>query len=536
MIRMGSSGKDLTEERVLCPECIYGSFVMQMTESKKDWKCIVVRCVKAAAFAVLALFMMYFISRLLIPKWLGIWNASKTDTQFYKEERNSMDLVFMGSSCGSSSIDPIQLFDETGIMSYDLCNNAQPLLSTYFWLNEVLKTQKPKMIVLEVVAIGLETAKEEMKARRSYEYMKWGRNKLNYAKAYVDAGDGTSNLLSYLFPLYMYHTRWDSLSRDDFAFMMGENGTMLRGYTPNRTTLASTEPDFEYTGLDGSDDETLELLPSNKEYLQKIIDLCREKEIGLLLLKTCDSRWLQSSHDYIAQVAEENGVPFLDMNLPEIVEESGIVMRDDAMDTRHLNLRGARKTTEYLGKYLREHTDLPDRRGETRYENIISKSREYHDSFLEDLEFCFIDDFQEYFSSLARLPRYEIFVAGAGAEGELTEEEKAALKELGLPEKFLSKPLIKNTRIMIKANTSENTVSCRRGGKDRTEYGKLSTGVTYETTASAAEVSIRIDGKEYALEKSGINVVVYDTVIRAVSDRFMLDFKGDNAGIKIKRG
>ena len=509
---------------------------MQMSECKKDRKQTVVRCAKAAAFAILALFMIHGLTRLLTPKWIGIWNACKIDTQFYREQKNSMDVIFMGSSCGSSSIDPVQLFDETGIMSYDLCNNSQPLLSTYFWVKEVLKTQSPKMIILEVVSIGMETAKEELKARRSYEYMKWSKNKLDYANAYVAAGDGNYGLISYLFPLYLYHSRWSSLTVDDFAFVAGDDGTLMRGFTPNRTTLAEAIPDFEYTGLDETEEEELELLPSNTEYLQKIIDLCKENEIELMLMKTCDSKWMTSSHEYISQVAEENDLLFLDMNLPEIVEETGIVMREDAMDTRHLNLRGAQKTTEYLGKYLREHTDLPDRRGEERYEKIIGASREYHDCLLEDLMLCFSDSFCDYAGRLAETPRYVVLAALSGTEGTITAEEKEVLRTFGLEENFLEKPVIPETRMLIKASTADRSAAAKRGGKDLAEEGTLPTGEIYEMSASGSGISILIDGKEYASDSTGISVVIYDTVLQTVSDQFALSFGKDGTGLTLKRG
>ncbi|WP_240516399.1 hypothetical protein [Brachyspira sp. G79] len=39
----------------------------------------------------------------------------------------------------------------------------------------------------------------------------------------------------------------------------------------------------------------------------------------------------------------------------------------DFNDPNHLNYKGSAKFTRYLGKYLKENYDLPDRRGDPKY-------------------------------------------------------------------------------------------------------------------------------------------------------------------------
>ena len=47
----------------------------------------------------------------------------------------------------------------------------------------------------------------------------------------------------------------------------------------------------------------------------------------------------------------------------------GISFLQDFSDKSHLNHGGAKKYTEYLGKWLNENYDIPDRRGQSGYES-----------------------------------------------------------------------------------------------------------------------------------------------------------------------
>ena len=99
-----------------------------------------------------------------------------------------------------------------------ILGNDGAMIGTYYWFKEALKTQNMKLAVIEIKSAGRSSEKAEEKARKSYDYMKWGKNKIQYALDYKDfhkEADGTDeevDLWSYLFPLSLYHTRWSELS------------------------------------------------------------------------------------------------------------------------------------------------------------------------------------------------------------------------------------------------------------------------------------------------------------------------------------
>ena len=101
----------------------------------------------------LAVFSLIFIrvSEILEHKSLAEpWNMTLKVEGFYNEPKNSMDLLFFGSSHMYCSIDPVMLQEETGLTSYVFATQQQPLWITCHYMKEALKYQRPEKIFLEV--------------------------------------------------------------------------------------------------------------------------------------------------------------------------------------------------------------------------------------------------------------------------------------------------------------------------------------------------------------------------------------------------
>ena len=92
-------------------------------------------------------------------------------------------------------------------------------------------------------------------------------------------------------------------------------------------------------------------------YLDRIVDLCREKGIELILIKSpcLYPAWYEEWDRWLEDYAERNGVEYIDA-IPRM-EEMGIDLKTDTYDGGiHLNVYGAEKYTRWLGEKLR---DLP---------------------------------------------------------------------------------------------------------------------------------------------------------------------------------
>ena len=72
--------------------------------------------------------------------------------KFYMLDEDSVDVLILGSSHAFENINTGFLFDSYGIASYVLSGSVQPYWNTYYYLTEALKTQQPKVIILDAYA------------------------------------------------------------------------------------------------------------------------------------------------------------------------------------------------------------------------------------------------------------------------------------------------------------------------------------------------------------------------------------------------
>ena len=139
--------------------------------------------VKFIAGALILCVLLWQANRVLAVKYDdGIYSVAK----FYELEDNSVDVLILGSSHAYMSFNTGVLWREQGISSYLLTASAQPLWNSYYYLKEALKTQTPKLIVLE----GYRLLEEEEYQSAGFVIkstygLKWSRNRIDAIKASV---------------------------------------------------------------------------------------------------------------------------------------------------------------------------------------------------------------------------------------------------------------------------------------------------------------------------------------------------------------
>ena len=77
------------------------------------------------------------------------YDGSLMMQNFYGQPENSIDLLCIGSSHAFIDINTGVLWDEYGIPSYVLGGSLQPFWNTYYNLQEAVKTQTPRLVVLQ---------------------------------------------------------------------------------------------------------------------------------------------------------------------------------------------------------------------------------------------------------------------------------------------------------------------------------------------------------------------------------------------------
>ena len=104
-------------------------------------------------------------------------------------------------------------------------------------------------------------------------------------------------------------------------------------------------------------------------FLRALADLCEENGAQFVLVATPHTRDCNyARHNGCAQIAQDLGIDFIDMNTEPIASEVGIDWSHDARDAGiHLNYHGMNKVSDWMASYLSEMLGLPDHRGDQAY-------------------------------------------------------------------------------------------------------------------------------------------------------------------------
>ena len=308
---------------------------------------------------------------------------------YRNRENDATDVLFLGSSAISCNVEFSELWKEFGIASYCLGAGGATFYDDYYRLLESLKVRTPGFVIVEVQSayVADEYGSEEFKTENITGFPP-SLNKARFTQAAVES----EQRLDYFLTFPLYHSRYTQLNVKDFV-KVGMIGPYNKGQWTIFAASSSSPMPADVTG-----ESRIFLLSQKQEYyLRKLISLCREKEIPLLLLKTPDPNRekRQPFYNAVGVIAREYDVPYLNMNLYD--REIGLTATDIYVDNYHLNISGARKCAVFLGNYLRGRFRLPDHRGAAGYETWDLYAADREDQYIR-----IIGENNAYFAELAR--------------------------------------------------------------------------------------------------------------------------------------
>ncbi len=291
------------------------------------------------------------------PKWSPDTEKNPS-AGFYYEEPNSIDVLLLGSCNLYTSFSPNLFYEEYGITSYCRSCPDQTYLTSYYYLKESLKTQKPKVVVIEALFLtNRDTAKREHYNREAADYLRPSLEKLVlcYHLARTEGPvlesygeqppDFLTRFAGYLFPLLRYHARDDINILKDVGFFL-----VKKPYSHYKGSV----PFFSYANVDGLDYpaiyNTNAIREDVKTYLPRIQQLCEENGIPLVIMKSPNHwRWNEEYTAVAKEYVTSCGLPFID------VDDGGFGTYPEYYYQDHtgrLNIYGMRELTHYFGKYL----------------------------------------------------------------------------------------------------------------------------------------------------------------------------------------
>ena len=308
---------------------------------------------RAVCFCLAAFFLLCCALYVLSPKYdYGVCSMDN----LYAQPRDTVDVLVVGSSLAYSGVNTNELWSRYGIAAYDLCSAEQPFWVSYYVIREALKTQHPKLIVLDA-----------RPAAYFADYSKHGRVVLstfgirgldNRLGAIFACVEDRRDAWRYVLGLPQIHGNYENVTAEDFTYPLdnGGRGSSWKGFIEMRDTLSAGTSRFTWTS------ETRALNRREEEYARRIFALAQEEGIDLILLGVPYIDYAADHPYYNAlwEIAAEYGFGGINFNEPSLRS----LMNDsyDFADRQHLNIRGSETFSRRLGYELKKRFDLPDRR------------------------------------------------------------------------------------------------------------------------------------------------------------------------------
>ena len=283
---------------------------------------------------------------------------------------NSYDVILAGPSHMQNALQPAQLFGEYGIVSCNTATSAQSVPTTYYVLKEMVARHSPKLIVLDLFCVFL--PENFFTSTRFHQAIDNFPLSINKSEAIMDLADTSKS--EYFINYLLYHSRWKELTKSDYTVHDEFNETyqfhaLAYPYPAPFIPVYEKAPIPEVT----------------HKYLEKIVDLCKENEIELLLtvipyradIDNNDTSAVlqQQMYNYVEDLAKEWEVDYF--NGLHHLDEIGFDFTTDMIEWSHVNASGTEKLSTYYGKMIKENYDIPDRSEEQKYSEWHEDYQEY---------------------------------------------------------------------------------------------------------------------------------------------------------------
>ncbi len=289
---------------------------------------------------------------------------------FYQLDKNSVDVVFVGTSVTFSSFMPMEAWHDYGMVAYDYCTNMQMENALRYSLADIERTQSPKVIMVDMVPFmyghyaGNETWDEENRElvikynldSRRYTLDRFALvNEIN-----TDRQGSFADYWYYFFDISRYHTNRYVLDHYDNA-----EKDVNRGYfhlVHNASEVFRLEDAVSDVG------SIVPIGERDQYYLDKLLEKAGKMDCEVVFY--CPPVYVKEEDyygkkNYLKEYIEERGFTFADFSGD--MEKIGLDCATDLWSCDHFDSLGAEKVTRFLCDYLLSNYDIPDRRGDDRY-------------------------------------------------------------------------------------------------------------------------------------------------------------------------
>lgn len=282
----------------------------------------------------------------------------------YKQKEGTIDVLALGSSHAFEDINTGMLWEDYGISAYVLAGSVQPYWNSYYYLQEALKTQRPKLVILE--GYGSVFSSEYSDHSRIIKN-NLGIKDLDLKKESLEVSAPEETRDNYLFDYRLWHSRYEELNESDFAqYYQKPIYQYYKGFGVNFVEEAFEKPQINITK-----DNMRPMTEKAEKYFRKIVELCQKEKIPIMVVVSpyVLTETEQMVYYYTEKIANEYGIPLINFNNEEYYQKMSLNFETDFSDPSHLNYRGNEKFTKILAEEIKSRFELEDHRGDVTYES-----------------------------------------------------------------------------------------------------------------------------------------------------------------------
>lgn len=267
---------------------------------------------------------------------------------FFEEKKDSLEVVFIGSSHMFVAVYPFQLWEEYGIKSATLGGNSMGVPMGYYCVKEAIQNQHPDVIVVDLYKAFL-----DMKLENENDIISYTHNIASAFPSDINKLHMLADLIpeekriEFVFPLYLYHSRWKELTEEDFVNQ--------DCYTKGTVPLFGTYDASSF--IEVPEEEKQEVPKTAMIYIEKIIKVCKENNVEIIFTvlpyeTTNETLYHQRTYNKLADELASRNVEYYNFFHMMDEVEDGLDVKTDFFNEGHLNYKGGKKITSYFGKML----------------------------------------------------------------------------------------------------------------------------------------------------------------------------------------
>jgi len=304
--------------------------------------------------------------------------SSGNMAMFYAQDKDTIDVAFVGSSALYRFISPTEMYKNYGVTSMNFATANMNIYAMPGVIEELVKYQHPKVIVIEIRNYinnaeremhGGKYSQKELDAKESMFNRLVNNMPVSLTRAKIIEDTVPEMLgqetLDWKFEYLKTHTNWKNTSPADLKYFFSRYvlkevqdyngdyyGADYKGTVARNWVYYNKDRDFSKF------DTVSEISGKWLEKLQKTIDAAKSCGTNVMFLTTPypTNETKVSYENFVEKYMKSQDVHYLNCN--KRYDEIGIDFASDFYDDEHSNTQGIVKVTNYLAKHIIDYYKL----------------------------------------------------------------------------------------------------------------------------------------------------------------------------------